>query len=138
MEEQCTAMGRPKTAACNLEVSVEEIRNLPKVNKGSGGADPYAVLEILDSGGLCLVGGDRELYCKGCKTKVMKKSLDGYVNEGFELGGEICFPPFGCIHVCFAATWQRAVYAQWDGAAGGGEIRAEISSVCEDLVPRIL
>ena len=91
MEEQCTAMGRPKTAACNLEVSVEEIRNLPKVNKGSGGADPYAVLEILDSGGLCLVGGDRELYCKGCKTKVMKKSLDGYVNEGFELGGEISF-----------------------------------------------
>jgi hypothetical protein len=130
-------MGRPKTAACTLEVSVEEIRNLPKVNKGSGGADPYAVLEILDSGGLCLVGGDRELYCKGCKTKVMKKSLDGYVNERFELGGEESLPHFGRINVCFAATCSVMLSAQCDSRLGGGEIGGEISSVNDDFVPTI-
>lgn len=89
---KCT-MGRSKTAACKLLITVEEIRNLPKVNKGSGGADPYGVLEILDASGIVLVGGDRELYCAGCKTKVMKKSLDGYVTERFELGGDFCLNP---------------------------------------------
>lgn len=69
---------------CVLKLLVDEIRNLPKLNKGSGGADPFVVIEIQDSNGAVVVGGARELNCVSCKTKILKRVLEGYVLETFE------------------------------------------------------
>jgi hypothetical protein len=77
-------MQRSRTAGCNLRIGFEEIRNLPKVNKGTGGADPFAILEIIDENDHVLIGGDKEILCNACKTKTIRKSLEGWVSENFE------------------------------------------------------
>ena len=76
-------MHRSRTDPCTLRIVFDEIRNLPKVNKGTGGADPFAILEVIDKDDHVVIGGDREVLCTGCKTKVIKKALEGWVAEKF-------------------------------------------------------
>ena len=74
---------RPPTVPTVLHLRPEQIRNLPKVNKGSGGADPFVMFEVRDLEGRTLVGGPREVNCDTCKTRPLKRCLEGYPSGSF-------------------------------------------------------
>lgn len=69
---------------CRLKVRLESVVNLPKLSKGPGGCDPFVVLEIMDSEHVVLVGGERELNCDACRTKPLRRVLEGYFEESFD------------------------------------------------------
>ena len=71
-------------APCRLKIRVESFSNLPKLSKGAGGCDPMVVMEVMDAEYSVLVGGDRELNCDSCRTKPMRRSLEGYYEENFD------------------------------------------------------
>jgi hypothetical protein len=74
---------RPRAVSTVIHVRPDQIRNLPKVNKGTGGADPFLILEVRDPEGHTLVGGPREMNCEACKTKPLKRCLEGYPSGSF-------------------------------------------------------
>jgi hypothetical protein len=76
-------MGRPREVPVRLLVRVERCANLPKLSKGPGGCDPFVVMEVLNAEHTILVGGDRELNCDGCRTKPLRRVLEGYFEEDF-------------------------------------------------------
>lgn len=53
------------------------------MNKGTGGADPFLIFEVRDPDGHTLVGGPREMNCEACKTKPLKRCLEGYPSGHF-------------------------------------------------------
>ena len=76
-------MGRPREVPVRLRVRVERCANLPKLSKGPGGCDPFVVMEVLNTEHTILIGGDRELNCDGCRTKPLRRVLEGYFEEDF-------------------------------------------------------
>ena len=70
---------------CAILVEIKSVENLPKVNKGHGGANPFVVLEVQDRDGQAVVGGMREINCLSCKTKPLRRMLSGHIQESFKL-----------------------------------------------------
>ena len=77
-------MGRPREVPLRLRVRAEGFANLPKLSKGPGGCDPQLVLEVLTVDHVVLIGGDRELNCDACRTKPLRRVLEGYFEETFD------------------------------------------------------
>ena len=57
------------------------INDLPKI--GRAGINPMAIIDIINSRGELMFGGEREKRCKSSMTKVYRNSLDCEVNTKF-------------------------------------------------------
>jgi hypothetical protein len=75
------AEDRPESVPCVLTVHVSKISNLPKI--GRGGLNPLTVLDILNSNGSIIIGGEREIDCKSSMSKVHRNTLSCEIRTTF-------------------------------------------------------